>query len=159
MSLSYIRKALNFPWREYLFCNYLPESKFADSRHAQQPLNWKRRLPLSLSMVDAIYIRLLTFVMYKVNVALQSASLTKLGRDTHQKQAPFHSFLCKLSSFNDCLPHSPLLLFALVVTIGLLIKHPYSAKIRADTETGGSVHEQNVQKQRAMLEARRVQPS
>ena len=95
----------------------------------------------------------------EMNVALQSASLTKLERDRHQTQVPFHSFLCKLSSFMDSLPHFLLLLAALVVNIGLLIKHPYSAKTRADTETGGSVHEYYVQKERQMLEARRVQPS
>ena len=49
----------------------------------------------------------------------------KLGRDTQQKQKPFHSYLCKLSSFNDYLLHPLLLLFVLVVAIGLLIKHSY----------------------------------
>ena len=160
MSLSYIWKALNLPWREYLLFNSLPESRFVDSRHAQRPLSWKRRLPLSLSMVDAIYFRLFTLVMWcDVTVALQSASLTKLGRDTHQKQVPFHSFLCKLSSFNDCLPYLLLLLVALVVKIDLLIKHPYSAMFGTDIEIGSRVHEQNVQKQCQMLEAIREQPS
>ena len=160
MSLSYIWKALNLPWREYLLFNSLPESRFVDSRHAQRPLSWKRRLPLSLSMVDAIYFRLFTLVMWcDVTVALQSASLTKLGRDTHQKQVPFHSFLCKLSSFNDCLPYLLLLLVALVVKIDLLIKHPYSAKTRADPKAGGSIYEYYVQKERRMLEAIRTQPS
>lgn len=78
----------------------LPESKFADSRNAQRPLNWKRRLPLSLSMVDAIYFRLFTLVMWcEMNVALQSASLTNCLHDTYQEQVSFHSFLLQAFVF------------------------------------------------------------
>ena len=79
---------------------------------------------------------------------------------THTKNKYlFTAFSCKLSSFNDCLPYLLLFLVALVVNIGLLIKHPYSATFGTNTETGGSVHKQNIQKQRQMLEAIQVQPS